>query len=84
MKHDSDPAWIALLGSAFVYNQWAGHRGNELLSGGARRHRLAHPVLARLFIVATIGHLTGALPSWADPYHFPLKRWLADAYRNTG
>jgi hypothetical protein len=72
---NSDKAWIALIGGAFAYNLWAGHRGTELLSGGAKRHRAAHPVLTRLFIAATIGHLTGMLPDWADPYQ--LKRWHA-------
>ncbi len=72
---NSDKAWIALIGGALVYNLWAGHRGAELLSAGAQRYRTAHPWLVRLFIAATIGHLTGTLPDWADPYQF--KRWHA-------
>jgi len=80
-SRDSDPAWIALLGGALIYNLWAGRRGWELLSGGAARHTVSHPLLVRLFIIITIGHLTGVLPGWADPYRFPLKKWFVHACR---
>jgi hypothetical protein len=76
MYVNSDRAWVALLGAAFVYNVLADHRGWELLSVGAQRQRAAHPLIARLFIVATIGHLTGSLPRWADPYHWQYWRLL--------
>jgi hypothetical protein len=69
----SDRAWIVLLGSAFGYNLLARRRGWELLSVGAQRHRAKHPLLARLFIVATIGHLTGSLPFGTDPYHWRIR-----------
>jgi hypothetical protein len=65
-----------LLGSAFAYNLLAGRLGWELLSGGAQRHRATYPWLGRLFIVATVGHLTGWLPTWADPYHWQYRRLL--------
>jgi hypothetical protein len=76
---ESDRAWIVLLGSAFGYNLIAGHKNWELLSGGAQRHRAKHPLLYRLFIMSVVGHLTGALPRWADPFHW--QYWKLIPYR---
>lgn len=81
MKRSSDPAWIMLLGMAFGYNAWAGRSGRELLSSGARRHRAAHPIITRLFIVALIGHLTGWVPHWIDLFHVPYCKILGNACR---
>ena len=67
MKRISHPragnyAWLAILGGAVVYEFAA----EDLLSESTSRACQAHPLLARIFILAVAGHLACVIPPAID------------------
>jgi hypothetical protein len=67
----ADKAWLALAAGVLAYDTLA--RPGEMLSDASRRYATARPVLARVVIAYTAGHLAHVIPERVDLFTLTAK-----------